>query len=159
MHATERFDELECVQNGQYKFSPPPHARIPKRMCKMAVNPSATGYKPVNTLPPPPPSRKCLERTRHSQVRLARNTWSEDGMKLAVNSMQSDNLSVREAANTFSVPKSTLQDQVINIKNGGEVQIAPNLGRFERTFLDSYDEHLVAHIKRLDDMIMPLTRK
>ena len=88
-----------------------------------------------------------------------KGSWSEDNMKQALNSMLLDKMSVREASRIFNVPKSTLQDRIAKLKNGGEIQIPPKLGRFERTFCDSYEEQLMAHIKELDGMLMPLTKK
>ncbi|KAJ8889984.1 hypothetical protein PR048_009489 [Dryococelus australis] len=76
-------------------------------------------------------------------------------MKFAVNSVLSVDLCVREAAKTFSVAKGILQDRVLKIMNDGKVQVVPKLGRYERTFSESYEQHLIAHMKRSDDMLMP----
>ena len=85
--------------------------------------------------------------------------WTEENMKLALNYALTGKTSVREAARLFSVPKSSLQDRISKLKKGEEVVLPAKLGRFKSTFLQSCEEELLQHVRQLDNMFMPLTRK
>jgi transposase len=88
-----------------------------------------------------------------------RGSWRVEDMKKAMESVLVAKMSVREAADRFNLPKSSLQDRISKIRKGSEVHVPPKLGRFERTFTVEYEEELANHIKSLDDRLMPLTRQ
>jgi translation elongation factor P/translation initiation factor 5A len=54
-----------------------------------------------------------------------RGQWTEDQMKLAIDKVGSKEMSVREEADTFSVPKSSLGDRLTKLKEGQMVKIIP----------------------------------
>jgi Mn-dependent DtxR family transcriptional regulator len=80
-------------------------------------------------------------------------------MKLAIGKVRNREMSVREAADTFSVPRSSVGDRLTKLKEGEMVIMTPNMGWFRRTFTDELEEKLVSHTKDLDSRLMPLTRK
>jgi hypothetical protein len=88
-----------------------------------------------------------------------RGQWTEDHMKLAIDKVGSKEMSVREAADTFSVLSSSLGDILTKLKEGEMVIMTPNMGWFRRTFTDELEEKLVSHTKDLHSRLMPLTRK
>jgi hypothetical protein len=85
--------------------------------------------------------------------------WTEDNMKLAVDKVRNKEMSVREAADTFSVPRRSLGDRLTKLKEGEIVKMTPHMGWFRRTFSDELEEKLVSRIKYIDSRFMPLTRK
>lgn len=88
-----------------------------------------------------------------------RGNWTETEMKTAVNAVLEDKIDMREAARRYGVPKSTLYDYVKGIREGKELKFKPKLGRFTPTFPEELENALVNHIKKLDSMLMPLTKK
>lgn len=85
--------------------------------------------------------------------------WSEASMKEAIQQVISGNMSDRRAATSYGVPRSTIQDKVRKLKEGKEVVIKPDMGRFRTTFTENYENQLVNHIRDLDNRLMPLNRK
>jgi Mn-dependent DtxR family transcriptional regulator len=88
-----------------------------------------------------------------------RGQWTEDQVKLAIDKVRNKEMSVREAADTFSVLRSSLGDRLTKLKEGEMVKMTPDMGWFRRTFTDELEEKLVSRIKHLDSRLMPLTRK
>jgi hypothetical protein len=80
-------------------------------------------------------------------------------MKLAIVKVRNKEMPVRNAAYTFSVPRSSIGDRLTKLKEGEMVKMTPDMGWFRRTFADELEEKLVSHIKDLDSRLMPLTRK
>jgi hypothetical protein len=66
--------------------------------------------------------------------------------------------SVREAAGRFNLPTSPLQDGISKVREVGEIQVPPKLGRFERTFTVEREE-LANRIKNFDDRFNASTRQ
>lgn len=85
--------------------------------------------------------------------------WTEENMKHAMNDVLMGKISIREAVRVYGVPKSSLHDRINKIKKGKEANVPPKLGRFELTFSETYEEELLAHIRQLDGMFMPLSKK
>jgi hypothetical protein len=88
-----------------------------------------------------------------------RGQRTEDHMKLAIDKVGSTEMSVREEADTFSVPKSSLGDRLTKLKDGEMVKMTPDMGWFRITFTNELEEKLVSHAKYIDSRLMPLTRK
>lgn len=88
-----------------------------------------------------------------------RGQWDEDHMRRAVRKVLDNDLSIREAAKRYGVPKSTLADKIKHLKTNGEIQLIPSLGRYHCTFPANYEQQLVNHMRDLDNRLMPLTRK
>lgn len=65
--------------------------------------------------------------------------------------------SVRNAAERYGVPRSTVQDRIKALNSGREAAFRPKLGRCEHTFSEEYSDQLHKHVKDLDSL-MPLTR-
>jgi hypothetical protein len=49
-------------------------------------------------------------------------------MKLAIDKVRNKEMSVREAADTFSVPRSPLGDRLTKLKEGEMVKMTPDMG-------------------------------
>jgi hypothetical protein len=79
--------------------------------------------------------------------------------KLAMDKVRNREMSVKEAADTFSVPRSSLGDRLTNLKEVEMVKMIPELGWFRKTFTDELEEKLVSHTKDLDSQLMPLDRE
>jgi hypothetical protein len=86
-----------------------------------------------------------------------RNEDNGQKMKLAID--RNKEMSVCEAADTFSAPRSSLGDRLTKLKEGQMVKMTPDMGWFWRTFTDELEEKLVSHIKDLDSRLMPMTRE
>ncbi|CAH1975089.1 unnamed protein product [Acanthoscelides obtectus] len=67
--------------------------------------------------------------------------------KQAIQSVKEKKFSLREAADRYVVPRSTLN-------KGQQVNLVPKLGRFENTFSE---DHL-QNVKDLDNRLMPFLR-
>lgn len=90
-----------------------------------------------------------------------RGKWLEGNMKIAMEKVLSKELSIREASEAYSVPKSTLGDRIKLMSRGGEATSRPctaNKGTFQRTFDDETEVILYNHVKALDNQLMPLSR-
>jgi translation elongation factor P/translation initiation factor 5A len=57
-------------------------------------------------------------------------------MKLVIDKVRNKEMSVREAADTFSVPISSLGDRLTKLKEGEMVKMTLHMGWFRRTFTD-----------------------
>jgi hypothetical protein len=62
-------------------------------------------------------------------------------MTLAIDKVRSKEMLVREAADTFSVPRSSLGDRLTKLKEGEMVKMTPDMGWFRRTFTDELEEN------------------
>ncbi|KAG5876503.1 hypothetical protein JTB14_008440 [Gonioctena quinquepunctata] len=90
-----------------------------------------------------------------------RGTWDEQHMKEALKKVLTKIMSIREASQRYSVPKSYLADRLKSIRRNEEVIIKPNTynkGTFHRTFNDEQENMLYEHVKKLDSQLMPLSR-
>lgn len=54
-----------------------------------------------------------------------RGKWSEECMIMAVSKVMSMEMTAREAAKVFSVPRSTLGDRIRALKEGNSVALTP----------------------------------
>lgn len=88
-----------------------------------------------------------------------RGQWEEHNMRTAVRKVLDNELSLREAARRYSVPKSTLADKIKHLQNEEEIELIPNLGRYRCTFPANFEQQLVNHMRDLDSRLMPLTKK
>lgn len=90
-----------------------------------------------------------------------RQLWLEENMKQAIEKVRLKEMTIREASERFSVPKSTLGDRLKNLSDGKEVQMRPLLGNtthFVRTFNNEQEQVLYDHVKNLDRQLMPLSK-
>ncbi|KAJ8942136.1 hypothetical protein NQ318_021644 [Aromia moschata] len=88
-----------------------------------------------------------------------RGNWSQESMKKACDAVISGKMGLRQAAVTYSVPKSSLFDKVNALRSGQEVTLDAKLGRFTQTFNSEHETALVDHVKDLSSRLMPLSRK
>ena len=91
-----------------------------------------------------------------------RGNWEESNMILAINKVRNKEMSIRQASDHFSVPKSSLGDRLKALAAGKEVKLRPcvdNSGTFQKTFTNDQDTELYNHIKALDSQLMPLNKK
>ena len=93
------------------------------------------------------------------KINANRGKWDKRKMEEAIKSVVEQKLSIRQAAERYDVPKSSIHDRLKVLKSGREVTYYPKLGRFEVTFSEDVSKQLYEHIKQLDDRLMPLTRK
>lgn len=84
--------------------------------------------------------------------------WDENKIKEAVKCVVEGNLSVRQAADRYDVPRSSLHDRLKCLKSGKETDFQPKLGRFVPTFSGNFSKQLYEHVKELDNRLMPLSR-
>jgi hypothetical protein len=73
-----------------------------------------------------------MNKSEHN-AKKKRGQWTEDHMKLAIDKVRSKEMSAREAADTFLVPRSSLGDRLTKLKEG--------LVWFRRTFTDELEEN------------------
>lgn len=52
-----------------------------------------------------------------------RGKWEEGDMIFAVNNVRDKKMTIREASDRFSVPKSTLADRLKTLKDGKEIPL------------------------------------
>lgn len=71
-----------------------------------------------------------------------RGAWDLDKMKEATDNVLSMKMSVREAAEKFGVPKSSIHANVIKVRRGESIDFRPKLGRYENTFSDELEDEL-----------------
>lgn len=88
-----------------------------------------------------------------------KGSWEPQSLQTAIDKVLSQEMSVRQAAMVYQVPKSTLQDKLKALKRGDEVSMKPKLGRFTNTFSEQYEQVLVEHVKDLSNRCMPLMKK
>jgi hypothetical protein len=67
-------------------------------------------------------------------------------MKAATDNVWNKKMSVRQASEAYSVPKSSLHDRLMKLNEGKNVILAPDMGTFKRMFSDEQEE-LVACVK------------
>lgn len=87
-----------------------------------------------------------------------RGEWSVEDMKLAVQDVLENKISVRASAERHNVPRNTLQRKIRSVETESQVEMKPQLGRFKPTFDNLYENELVKHMKELDARLMPLSR-
>ncbi|KAF9411499.1 hypothetical protein HW555_009740 [Spodoptera exigua] len=86
-------------------------------------------------------------------------SWEPQSLQTAIDKVMSKELSVRQAAMRYNIPKSTIHDKIKALNRGEEVTMKPKLGRFTNTFSAEYEQVLVDHIKDLSNRCMPLMKK
>lgn len=72
-----------------------------------------------------------------------RGKWTEESMKMAIDVVITQKMTARQAAESFSVPRSTLGDRLREIRLGNLVDLTPQMGRFKKTFDDEMENQLV----------------
>ncbi|KAK9709602.1 CENP-B N-terminal DNA-binding domain [Popillia japonica] len=86
-------------------------------------------------------------------------TWDLTNMRKAVEKVINNEMTTRQAANRYQVPRTTLNDRISAIKRGKEMSTEPLMGRFHNTFSLEHEKILVEHVKDLGNRLMPLNRK
>ncbi|PNF34376.1 hypothetical protein B7P43_G14947, partial [Cryptotermes secundus] len=79
--------------------------------------------------------------------------------KMAVDVVITQKMTARQAAESFSVPRSTLGDHLREIRLGNLVDLTPRMSIFKKTFDDEMENQLVSYMKELDSKFMPLSKK
>lgn len=85
--------------------------------------------------------------------------WSENSMKEAVKRVLNQEMSLRNAAFHFSVPKSTLGDRIQQLRTGKEIILTAQMGRFTATFSKDLELQIVSYLRDLDSTMLPMNRK
>jgi len=94
---------------------------------------------------------------RMSYVRTSqRGSWEESNMEEALRQVLNKDLSLREAATAYNVPKSTLARRAIG-KNKYVTGAKKHLGRFLPDFLPEYEEELANYIEEMEARFFGLT--
>ncbi|CAG9562814.1 unnamed protein product [Danaus chrysippus] len=88
-----------------------------------------------------------------------KGSWEPQSLRTAIDKVMSKELSVRQAAMQYNIPKSTIHDKIKALNRGEEVTMKPKLGKFTSTFSAEYEQVLVDHIKDLSNRCMPLMKK
>lgn len=88
-----------------------------------------------------------------------KGSWEPQSLQTAIDKVMSKELSIRQAAMRYNIPKSTIYDKIKALNRGEEVTMKPKLGRFTNTFSAEYEQVLVDHIKDLSNRCMPLMKK
>ncbi|KAK9729595.1 CENP-B N-terminal DNA-binding domain [Popillia japonica] len=91
--------------------------------------------------------------------RKKKGTWDPTNMRKAVENVINNEMSARQAADRYQVPRATLNDRISAIKRGKEMFTEPLMGRFRNTFSLEHEKILVGHVKDLANRLMPLNRK
>ncbi|XP_038221604.1 uncharacterized protein LOC119839407 [Zerene cesonia] len=87
-----------------------------------------------------------------------KGSWEPANLQTAIDKVISKELSIRQAALRYNVPKSTIHDKIKALNRGEEVTMIPKLGNFTKTFSAEYEQVLVDHVKDLSNRCMPLTK-
>ncbi|KAK9720562.1 CENP-B N-terminal DNA-binding domain [Popillia japonica] len=66
--------------------------------------------------------------------RKKKGTWDPTNMRKAVEKIINNEMSARQAADPYQVPRTTLNDRISAIKRGKEMSTEPLMGRFHNTF-------------------------
>lgn len=90
--------------------------------------------------------------------KLNHGNWTEDNMRNANEAVMVLGMSLRSAIIAFNDPKSTLQNRVVKLRRGLDVDILPKLGRHEKTFRDKQEAELVRYLLELDNWLRPVTK-
>lgn len=82
-------------------------------------------------------------------------------MKRAIISVSDGSMGYLKASNTYSIPKSTLQDRVRQYRRNGDLDMSvkKGLGCFKPVFSPSQEQNLVDHILTLEQRMFGLTYK
>lgn len=70
-------------------------------------------------------------------------------MNEAVKCVLEGKFTIRDAEDSFDVPRSSLHDRLKVLKSGKEISFKPKLGRLETTFSDIFSVELYEHVKEL----------
>lgn len=97
---------------------------------------------------------------RNYQRTSDRNTWSEQSMVAAVQAVLDGSMGFLKAAQSFGVPKSTLERKVKKARFNNltpEMAAVKKLGRFENVFSADQEKELVQHILTLEERLFGIT--
>ena len=89
---------------------------------------------------------------RNYKRKTERANWSEDQMKLAISAVQKKEMSLRQAAAAYSVPKDSLNRRVKGkLKSLSEEEIHKNvLGRYRAILSHEQEKELEDYIIKMD---------
>ncbi|KAK9695025.1 CENP-B N-terminal DNA-binding domain [Popillia japonica] len=91
--------------------------------------------------------------------RKKKGTWDPTNMRKAVEKVIDNEMSARQAADRYQVPRTTLNDRISAIQRGKEMSTERLMGRFHNTFSLEHEKILVEHVKDLANRLMPLNGK
>lgn len=95
---------------------------------------------------------------KKGRKKLERGKWNADSMKKAVDKVLTEKLTVRTAAKMFGIPKSSLNDKVLSIKQKKVTVFHPKLGRYTQTFDPATEEILINYVKKMAEKCLPLDK-
>ena len=95
---------------------------------------------------------------RNYKRKTARQSWSDESMRLAIEMWNSGDIGYRQVAQQFDVPWSTLRDR---IKENNKVITGANkgfAGGFRTVFSEENEGELCAYILRMEEVLLGLSR-
>lgn len=95
-------------------------------------------------------------RKSHYVRKSARGTWDPKKMLEAIDKVKSRSMSLREASQTFQVPKSTLARRVLE-KNKVVSGAMKHLGRHVQSLSDDFEAELVRYVKEMESRYFGIT--
>lgn len=95
---------------------------------------------------------------RNYKRKTDRGKWSVQDMLEAIQKVRNNELSVRQAAEQYNVPKSTLQRRVKN-RNKIVTENEKYLGRFRKVFSDEQENEIVEYIFEMEKRFFGITYK
>lgn len=84
--------------------------------------------------------------------------WSPSSMKLAINGVLEDKMTIREAAACFGVPKSTLASRVKLLTSGAEITLRPFVGMYRTVFSEEQELDFYNHTKKFKNPAKPFSK-
>ncbi|KAJ8957511.1 hypothetical protein NQ318_020545 [Aromia moschata] len=95
---------------------------------------------------------------RYYKRKTDRGKWSAQDMTEAIRKIRNNELSVRQAAEQYNVPKSTLQRRVTN-KNKIVTESEKYLGRFRQVFSVEQENEIMEYILEMEKRFFGITYK
>ncbi|CAB0044521.1 unnamed protein product [Trichogramma brassicae] len=88
-----------------------------------------------------------------------RGRWTEAGMQAAVSAILAKKMTLRKASLYFAVPKSTLASRMKSIQAGEQVDLAPQIGSFQKALCQRLESQLIARLKEQEARFLPLHKR
>lgn len=90
------------------------------------------------------------------QRKTSRGSWDETAMSQAIEKVRAKEITLREAATNYNIPKSTLARRVVN-SNKIATETKKHLGRFTRAFSDEEEKEITDHILLMESRFFGLS--
>lgn len=90
-----------------------------------------------------------------------RQDWDTEKMRRAILSVVEGSMGYLKAAETYQVPKSTLQDRVNKYRRNNDLTLSTlkSLGRFKPVFSSSEEKSLVSHVLNMESRLFGISYK